>query len=65
MRLKLLLILLLITLWANKNFAHEQHVHQYIVKEAFELLLATANLDIIEMQNHIGGLDPFYRGDYA
>jgi len=65
MRLKLLLILLLTILWANKNFAHEQHVHQYIVKEAYELLLATANLTIWEMQNHIGGLDPFYRGDYA
>jgi hypothetical protein len=65
MKLKLLLILLLTTLWANQIFAHGQHVHQYIVKEAFELLLATANLEITEMQNHIGGLDPFYRGDYA
>jgi len=65
MKLKLLPILLLTILWANKNFAHEQSVHQYIVKEAFELLLSTANLTIWEMQNHIGGLDPFYRGDYA
>jgi hypothetical protein len=65
MKLKLILILLLTTLWANQIFAHGQNVHQYIVKEAFELLLATANLEITEMQNHIGGLDPIYRGDYA
>jgi hypothetical protein len=66
MRLKLLLILLFTVLWTNQNFAHGQQVHQYIAKEAFELLLATANLDIMEeMQNHIGGLDPDYRGDYA
>jgi len=65
MKLKILLILLFTILWANQNFAHGQHVHQYIVKEAFELLLATGNLNIIEMQNHIGGLDPFYTGDYA
>jgi len=65
MKLKLLLTLLLTILWANQIFAHGQHVHQYIVKEAFELLLATDNLYITEMQNHIGGLDPSYTGDYA
>ena len=58
--------MLLIVLCANQIFAHGQQVHQYIVKEAFELLLATNNLAITEeMQNHIGGLDPFYRGNYA
>jgi len=66
MKLKLLLIVLLTIPWANQIFAHGQQVHQYIVKEAFELLLATTILGITEeMQNHIGGLDPFYRGDYA
>jgi hypothetical protein len=65
MRTRLLLILLFTVTFVNQNFAHGQQVHQYIVKEAFELLLATANLDITEMQNHIGGLDPSYTGDYA
>jgi len=65
MILKFVLFLLFNLLTTNQLFAHGQHVHQYIVKEAFELLLVTANLDIIEMQNHIGGLDPFYTGDYA
>jgi hypothetical protein len=66
MKLKILLILLFTVLWTNQNFAHGQQVHQYIVKEAFELLLATTNLDIREeMQNHIGGLDTSYTGHYA
>ncbi len=65
MKYRLLLILLFTFLYANKYFPHGQQVHQYIVIEAFELLLTTTNLDISEMQNHIGGLDPSFRGDYA
>ncbi len=44
--------------------AHAQHVHQYIVSEAYELLRAQHG-DIPEMQNHVGGLEQFYAGAYA
>jgi len=46
-------------------YPHPQKVHQYIVKEAYELLLTHWGNIIPEMDDHIGGLDPFYRGDYA
>jgi hypothetical protein len=56
MKLKFLLIPLLIVLWANQNFAHGQHVHQYIVKEAYELLVTQWGDIIPQMNDHVGGI---------
>ncbi len=46
-------------------FAHGQHVHQYVVKEAYQLLRTQLGYDVPGMVNHVGGLEPFYAGDYA
>jgi hypothetical protein len=46
-------------------FAHKQHVHQYLVKEAYALLKQAYGHDISRMQDHIGGLEAFYAGDSA
>lgn len=56
--------LLAMSLAVQESHAHAQHVHQYIVKEAYELLRAQHG-DIPEMQNHVGGLEQSYAGAYA
>ena len=45
--------------------AHKQHVHQYIAREAYLLLRSSLGADVPQLQEHIGGLDPFYAGDSA
>jgi hypothetical protein len=46
--------------------AHQQRVHQYIVKEAYELLLQErGNVPVPRMNDHIGGLGVSYYGARA
>jgi Secretion system C-terminal sorting domain len=58
------IVLLTMSLSNQESHAHAQHVHQYIIKEAYELLRSQHG-DIPEMQNHVGGLEQFYAGAYA
>ncbi|GJQ42996.1 MAG: hypothetical protein JETCAE03_24940 [Ignavibacteriaceae bacterium] len=46
-------------------FPHTQQVHQYIVTEAYQLLVNQWGSIIPEMNNHIGGIGPEFYGDYA
>jgi len=55
---------LTLSLSIQESHAHAQHVHQYIVKEAYELLRMQIG-NVPEMDGHIGGLDSFYAGAYA
>jgi hypothetical protein len=65
MRHILLLILLITIIWTNQNYAHGQHVHQYIVKEAYELLVTQWGSIIPNMHDHVGGIGSEYHGSYA
>lgn len=55
-------ILLIILFLSNFVFAHKQHVHQYISKEAYTLLKNQLGYDIRVMKDRIGGLDSYYVG---
>ncbi len=46
-------------------FSHSQHVHQYIVTQAYNLLIQTLGDSISEMNGHIGGEGPYYAGEKA
>jgi hypothetical protein len=46
-------------------YAHKQHVHQYIVREAYHLLRTYTGKVIPVIHDHIGGLESFYAGDSA
>ena len=48
----------------NSLYAHSQKVHQYIAKEAYQLLVDQLGFKIQYMDNHIGGTESFYTGDY-
>lgn len=56
--------LLVLLLFTQRLFPHTQRVHQFIVKEAYELLSHERG-NIPEMRDHIGGLGPTYYGDHA
>lgn len=64
MRIKLL-ISTYILFGANIVFAHSQEVHQYIVTQAYQLLVNQWGNIIPEMNNHIGGIGSEFYGDYA
>jgi hypothetical protein len=53
-----------LTLVGSQAYAHRQHIHQYLSREAY-LLLRTADSTILELPEHIGGLDQFYAADSA
>jgi len=55
---------LIMLLSTHDLLAHKQHVHQYIAKEAYELLQSEIGI-VPQMHEHVGGLTPFYAGDYA
>ena len=61
MRCPILLVLLFVT---QSVFPHTQRVHQFIVKEAYELLSHERG-NIPRMNDHIGGLGPAYYADHA
>ncbi|MDT3695991.1 MAG: T9SS type A sorting domain-containing protein [Ignavibacterium sp.] len=44
---------------------HSQHVHQYIVTEAYQLLVNQLGGIIFDMNEHIGGIGSEFYGDYA
>ncbi|KAB2849256.1 MAG: hypothetical protein F9K42_07635, partial [Ignavibacterium sp.] len=44
---------------------HSQHVHQYIVTEAYQLLVNQLGYIIPQMDEHIGGIGSDFYGDYA
>jgi hypothetical protein len=55
---------LITVLYIVPVFAHFQHIHQYMVIEAYQLLkLQYGELEAFE--NYIGGTDPFFAGDFA
>ncbi len=56
-----LLVLLLLT---QRLFPHTQRVHQFIVKEAYELLSHERG-GVPQMHDHIGGVGPAFYGDHA
>lgn len=59
------LITLFVLLYLNTSMAHQQHVHQYIVREAYELLINQLGFIVPEMHNFVGGLGSDYYGSYA
>ncbi len=58
-------LLAAVALFPAQIHAHQQHVHQYIVKEAYQLLRQTYGYDFPRMTDHVGDLTPFYAGDSA
>jgi len=60
-----ILALLLFVPTAEVAFAHKQHVHQYIVSEAYFLLMQKANNNILELPLHIGSVSSIYAADSA
>jgi hypothetical protein len=54
-----------VVLVAELAEAHKQHVHQYVAREAYLLLRSALGIDIPPLQDHVGGLEPFYAGDSA
>jgi hypothetical protein len=61
----LILIPILLALSFQVAIAHKQKVHQYIVREAYLLLMASAGGNIRELPNHIGDYGSFYIADSA
>ncbi|HSR17838.1 MAG TPA: hypothetical protein VLM39_07070, partial [Ignavibacteriaceae bacterium] len=62
--MKINICLVILFLFIKTAFPHKQHVHQYIVKEAYELLKIHFG-EIKVFEEHIGGTEPFFAGDYA
>jgi len=59
-------VLLIVLLCSHTDLlAHKQHVHQYTVKEAYQLLRQVVGGDVPRLHDHIGDLTPFYAGDSA
>ncbi len=61
----IILILIHFFLKSNIIFPHSQVVHQYIVTEAYQLLVNQWGNVIPEMNEHIGGIGSEFHGDYA
>lgn len=55
----------MILLLASTGFAHRQHAHQYICMEGYNLLRMHLGFDVPSMHQRIGGMEPFFAGDYA
>jgi hypothetical protein len=61
----LIVIPILLALSFQVAIAHKQIVHQYIVREAYLLLMASAGNNIRELPAHIGDYGSFYTADSA
>jgi hypothetical protein len=61
----LIVIPVLLALSCQLAIAHKQIVHQYIVREAYLLLMASAGNNIRELPAHIGDYGSYYTADSA
>lgn len=55
--------ILIILFFTSINFAHRQHVHQYITIEAYNLLKLTIGYDIPTLLSRLGGTSSWFVGD--
>jgi hypothetical protein len=62
---KILYIYTSLLLLSTINYCHDQHVHQYVVVEAYKLLKYNIGYSISEFENHIGGIGGSFNGDFA
>jgi len=62
---QIFLLLVFLILMHGRLIPHGQEVHQYIVKEAYELLVDQWGSIIPGMHDHVGGIGSEYHGNYA
>lgn len=56
-------IFLIVLFISSITFAHRQHVHQYIIIEAYDLLKLQLGYDITKLYSKLGGTSSWYIGD--